>query len=123
VANDGIRGDRRIQRRYPVALELEYKVVDGGAVVGTGTGRTGNISSGGVLFLTEAKLADGLAVELSIRWPTVSESAPFVELRMSGRIVRSDANGTALEMRRHHFQQPGKAGAAVDPVSGTAMIQ
>jgi hypothetical protein len=53
VANDCIRGDRRIQRRYPVALELEYKVVTGGAVIGTGTGKTGNISSGGVLFLTQ----------------------------------------------------------------------
>jgi hypothetical protein len=65
VAIDGIRGDRRIQRRYPVALELEYKVMTGGAVIGSGTGKTGNISSGGVLFRTEDQLAAGPAVELS----------------------------------------------------------
>lgn len=123
MAIDGIRGDRRIQRRYPVALELEYKVMTGGAVISSGTGKTGNISSGGVLFRTEDQLAAGPAVELSIRWPTVSESAPFVELRMFGRIVRSDANGTAVEMRRYHFQQPGNAVAAVDQAFGGVMIQ
>jgi c-di-GMP-binding flagellar brake protein YcgR len=122
VANDGIRGDRRIQRRYPIALELEYKVMAGGAVIATGTGRTGNISSGGVLFLTEEKLTEGPAVELSIRWPAMSGDVSFVELRMSGRIVRSDANGTAVEARRYHFQQPGNVGASVDQPSGTAMI-
>ena len=123
MAIDGIRGDRRIQQRYPVALELEYKVMTGGAVIGSGTGKTGNISSGGVLFRTEDKLTAGPAVELSIRWPAVSESAPFVELRMSGRIVRSDANGTAVEMRRYHFQQPANVSAAVDQAFGSAMIQ
>ena len=123
MAIDGIRGDRRIQQRYPVALELEYKVMTGGAVIGSGTGKTGNICSGGVLFRTEYKLTAGPAVELSIRWPAVSESAPFVELRMSGRIVRSDANGTAVEMRRYHFQKPGDAGAPVDHPFGNSMIQ
>jgi hypothetical protein len=123
VANDGIRGDRRIQRRYPVALELEYKVIAGGAVIGTGTGKTGNISSGGVLFLTEDRLTEGSAVELSIRWPAVSPAAPFVELRMSGRIVRSDLNGTAVEMRRYHFEQPGNVGTDADQALGCATIQ
>jgi hypothetical protein len=123
VANDGIRGDRRIQRRYPVALDLECKVMAGGAVIGTGTGKTENISSGGVLFLTEDKLTEGPAVELSIRWPAGSPDAPFVELRMAGRIVRSDANGTAVETRRYHFQQPGNAGTAADQPFGSAMIQ
>ena len=119
MANDCIRGERRIQRRYPVALELEYKVVAGGAVMGTGTGKTGNISSGGVLFLTQGQLTEGSAVELSIRWP----AAPLVELRMYGRIVRSDANGTAVEMRRYHFQQPGNTGIDAEQPFGCAMIQ
>jgi PilZ domain len=123
VANDGIRGDRRIQQRYPVALELEYKVVAGGAVIGTGTGKTGNISSGGVLFLTEGQLTEGSAVELSIHWPAVSAATPLVELCMTGRIVRSDANGTAVEMRRYHFQQPGNTGIDADQPLGCVMIQ
>ena len=121
--NDEIRGNRRIQRRYPVALEMEYKLMAGGAVVGTGAGRTENISSGGVLFMTEDKLAEGPAVELSIRWPAASGDAPLVELHMSGRIVRSDANGTAVETRRYHFQKPGDAGAPVDHPFGNSMIQ
>jgi hypothetical protein len=112
VVNDNIRGERRMQWRYPVALELEYRVIEGGEVVRTGTGRTGNISSGGLLFITENQLAQGPAVELSIRWPAVAADAPFVELRMFGRIVRSDANGTAVEMRRYHFHKMGEAPGA-----------
>ena len=123
MANDGIRGNRRVQRRYPVALELEYKVMEGGEVVCAGAGRTGNMSSGGVLFLTEGKLANGPAVELSIRWPGVSAGEPFTELRMSGRIVRSDANGTALQTCRYHFSKPANAAGAIDPPCDKAMIQ
>jgi hypothetical protein len=123
VANDGIRGNRRVQRRYPVALELEYKVMEGGEVVCTGAGTTGNISSGGVLFLTEGTVASGPAVELSIRWPAVSAGEPSMELRLSGRIVRSDANGTALQTCRYHFQKPGHAGGTVDPPLDNAVIQ
>jgi PilZ domain len=105
VANCSIRGDRRKQRRYPIALELEYKVMEGCEMVGTGAGTTGNISSGGLLFLTTGILVAGLAVKLSIRWPAESGGPSFIELRMAGRIVRSDANGTALEVCRYHFQK------------------
>jgi len=123
VVKDGNRGERRMQWRYPVALELQYKIIEGGEVVKTGTGRTGNISSGGVLFQTENELAQGPAVELSIRWPTVAVDAPFVELRMTGRIVRSDAHGIAVEMRRYHFQKMGEASAAVNQPFDDTMIQ
>ena len=123
MANDDIRGDRRIRRRYPIAMEMEYKVMVGAEVVATGAGRTGNISSGGVLFLTEGNLADGPALEISIRWPTVSGDEPFVELRMSGQIVRSDANGTALRLCRYHFQKLSNTDAAVNHLLRDAMIQ
>ena len=91
MASDGIRGDRRIQRRYPIALELEYTVMEGGEVVGRGAGWTGNMSSGGVLFQTVGKMAEGPAVELAIRWPAGSVDEPCMQLRMSGRVVRSDS--------------------------------
>jgi hypothetical protein len=123
VANDGTRGERRLQRRYPVALELEYKVMEGGEVTGTGAGRTGNIGSGGVFFQTEDKLAEGPNVELSIRWPSVPGGEPSIELRMSGRVLRSDTRGTALQMCRYHFQKPGNSGTAAEPPFGNAMIQ
>ena len=123
MANWSIRGDRRKQRRYPIALELEYKVMEGCEMVGTGTGTTGNLSSGGLLFLTTGTLVEGLAVKLSIRWQAVSGGEPYIELRMAGRIVRSDANGTALEVCRYHFQKSGDAGATVNDLLGDAMIQ
>ena len=123
VAIDGIRGERRIQRRYPVALQMEYKVMEGGEVIGTGAGKTENISSGGVLFQPEGLMAEGPTVELSIRWPALPGDEPCMDLRVSGRVLRSDANGTAVQMCRHHFEKPGDAGAPIDPAFGDVLIQ
>jgi hypothetical protein len=121
--NESIRGDRRMERRYPVALELNYKVMEAGEIVGTGVGTTGNISSSGVFFLTGGIPVDGSSVEISIRWPAVSEETPFMQLRMSGRVVRSDAGGTALQISRYRFEKPDGCEADSEPALGTAMIQ
>jgi hypothetical protein len=102
--DDRIQGDRRIQRRYPLELDLEYKIIEHGVVVSTGEGKTVNISSGGVLFQTGKGVPGGL-IALSIRWPAVLGNLPFIELWISGRIVRSDTEGTAVRMERYEFQK------------------
>ena len=107
MAKDTIRGDRRLQRRYPLELDLEFRIVDGDRVVSTGAGRTGNISSGGVLFHAEDDVPNGPNVELAVRWPAVLGNAPFLELRISGRLVRNDAHGVAMRMSRYHFEKLG----------------
>lgn len=122
MANEGFRGERRIQRRYPIALELEYTVVEGGEVVGSGIGKTWNISSNGVLFQPDGAIANGPNVEISIRWPAVSPDEPFTELRMSGRVVRSDMYGTALQLCRYHFHKPDNSEVLVDRPVSKALI-
>ena len=53
-------------------------------VVSTGAGRTGNMSSGGVLFHAAEGVPSGPHVEFAVRWPAVLGNAPFLELRISG---------------------------------------
>jgi hypothetical protein len=123
VAREIIRGDRRLQRRYPIELELEYRIIKDEKVVSTGSGKTGNISSGGVLFHAADGVPNGPNVELSVRWPAVLGNAPFLELRISGRLVRSDSNGIAMHMSRYHFQKLGDPRGAFEELFTGAVIQ
>ncbi|MGO4885988.1 MAG: hypothetical protein ACLP59_34970 [Bryobacteraceae bacterium] len=123
MARDIIRGDRRLQRRYPLELELEFKIIDGDKVVSTGAGRTGNISSGGVLFHADEDVPNGPHAELAVRWPAVLGNAPFLELRIFGRLVRNDSRGTALRMSRYHFEKLCNARGAFEEIFTGAVIQ
>lgn len=118
-----IRGDRRLQRRYPIELELEYRIIKDDRVVSTGAGRTGNISSGGVLFHADNGLISGSCVELAVRWPAVLGNVPFLELCISGRLVRHDSNGVALRMSKYHFQRLPDTRAAFEELFTDAVIQ
>jgi hypothetical protein len=123
VSREKIPGDRRLQRRYPLELDVEFKIVDDDKVVSAGTGRTGNMSSGGVLFYSEEMVPSGPQVELAVRWPAVLGNAPFLELRISGRLVRNDSQGMAMRMSRYHFEKLRDARGAFEELFTGAVIQ
>lgn len=123
MARETIRGDRRLQRRYPLELDLEFKIINGDQVVSTGAGRTGNISSGGVLFHADEGVLNGPNVELAVRWPAVLGNAPFLELRIYGRLVRNDSHGVAMRMSRYHFEKLGDPRGAFEELFADAVIQ
>jgi hypothetical protein len=123
VANYGICGDRRVQTRYPIELDLEYKIVKSGLTAGSGLGKTGNISSQGILFHPEEPVPVGQHVQLSIRWPAAMGNEPFIELWAYGRIVRSDPDGTAVQLSRHHFQKPKDPHVVFEQFGVHALVQ
>jgi hypothetical protein len=123
VTREKIQGDRRLQRRYPVELDLEFRIVEDDKVVSTGTGKTGNMSSGGVLFFAPEGVPSGPNVELAVRWPAVLGNAPFLELRIFGRLVRSDSQGIAMRMSRYHFEKLGDPRGAFEDLFTHAVIQ
>jgi len=122
LAKDTIRGDRRLQRRYPIELDLEYRIIENGTVVSTGDGKTGNMSSGGILFRSQNEVTEG-SVELLIRWPAILGNTPFVELCVFGRVVRSDADGIAVRTARYQFQKLGNPAHAFHQLFGHALVQ
>ena len=123
MTREKIQGDRRLQRRYPVELDLEFRIVEDDKVVSTGTGKTGNMSSGGVLFFAPEGVPSGPHVELAVRWPAVLGNAPFLELRIFGRLVRSDSQGIAMRMSRYHFEKLGNPRGAFEDLFTHAVIQ
>src|SRR5579864_471995 len=90
------RGDQRLNRRYPITLEIEYKLLRKGRVERLGQGRTLNVSSGGVLFEANESLPSGSSIELLMQWPFLLEGVCPLKLVIHGSVVRSDSKGVAV---------------------------
>ncbi len=101
--------ERREGRRYPVTIPLEYRVygvADNGTneVRQTGSGRTVNMSSAGVVFEADRPLREGMDADLSIAWPATLSKSVGLTLRVRGRIVRVEHNRIALTMTHYEFR-------------------
>lgn len=78
---------------------------DGPADV-SGTGRTVDISSGGILIVTDRPLLPGMRLEIEVDWPLITTDEGSLKLSIQGRIVRSEENDVALagvKILRHTF--------------------
>jgi c-di-GMP-binding flagellar brake protein YcgR len=118
---ESINGDRRRDRRYGIHLDLRWKLIRRRRVLETGVGQTVDLSSGGILFVSGRTLPVGLNVELAITWPVLLRNEAPMQLIVSGRIVRTSANGTAVEMVQHEFRtmstasERGRQGSTTTP--------
>ena len=101
---ESINGERRRDRRYGIHLDLRWKLIRRRRVLETGVGQTVDLSSGGILFVSGRTLPVGLNVELAITWPVLLRNEAPMQLIVAGRIVRTGANGTAVEMVQHEFR-------------------
>jgi len=105
--SESYRADQRLNRRYPLALEIEYKLLRKGRVERLGLGRTLNVSSGGVLFEAKEALPAGSSVELLMHWPFLLEGVCPLKLVIHGSVVRSDGKGVAVQSKHHEFRTAG----------------
>ena len=115
-------GDRRADHRYEISLELRWKVVRRRQTIDTGSGRTVDMSSGGILFESTRPLPVGRNVELSINWPALLQNVTPLQLIAYGRIVRSEGYRAAMRISQHEFKTlgtdrgPGDSLGPRDPV-------
>ena len=122
------RSDPRLHSRYPISLDLQYKILRGKHIEHFGGGRTVNISSGGVLFETSdlldlSSVADDTGtVELAMDWPLLLQKVCAMKLVVRGRIVRQDSGRLALKIEQHEFRTAGvKARGTFPTVVGGAV--
>jgi hypothetical protein len=104
---DTYRVDQRSHRRYPIGLNLEYKLLKRGRVGCSGFGKVLNISSRGVLFEAHEDLRAIGRIEVTIPWPFQLDGVCPLKLVMRGRIVRSDGNKIAIISEHHEFRTSG----------------
>jgi hypothetical protein len=113
LASDAVRllekrnADQRLHQRYPIILNVEYKLLIKGRVERLGSGRTRNISSGGIFFEVDETLPTQSKIELAMDWPFLLEGVCALKLVMRGRIVRSDTKGIAVKIAHHEFRTAG----------------
>jgi hypothetical protein len=84
--------------------EVSYKVLDTREPKISGTGKTLNIGSGGILFSTEERLPMGWTVELSVNWPARLGGTCALKFVAVGRIVRSDLEKAVVRIERYEFK-------------------
>jgi len=108
--------ERRAKRRFQIDQEVKYKMLYGQRIAETGTGRTVNISSGGVWFSTENMLTSGMPVELSLSWPVLLNDSCPMKLMIYGCVVRSNERGAAVAIERYEFRTTGSKGYTQQPV-------
>jgi hypothetical protein len=101
-------GDRRINRRYPIIVDLEYRVVQNNEVVQSGIGRSIDLSTGGVLFESQTALMVGTEIEVSIAWPVRLHDAVALNLCISGKVARTDGQHHAVSIEDHEFCVRGR---------------
>ena len=118
--SDAIGGDRRQDRRYQLQLDLRWKLIRRRRVLDTGTGKTVDISSGGICFDAGRHLPEGLNVELSISWPVLLHNVAPMQLVATGKIVRSNGRQAALQTTQHEFRTAGASAEHRSPQSGNS---
>jgi hypothetical protein len=115
--------DRRIHRRYPLHLPVRYTLLEGHASAASGLGVTQNLSSGGVAFVSDVAMETGSILEVWVSWPVEVNGTSRLELRMTGRVVRSDKTETAIQVKRHDFVRvQHKPNGGADPDSLEAAV-
>ena len=114
--NDSSAGDRRLKRRFRIEQDVRYKMLFGQRVAETGSGKTTNISSGGVCFTTDNMLSIGIPVELSMTWPVLLNQSCPLKLMIYGCVVRSSDKGSAMVIERYEFRTQGKGARRVEGI-------
>jgi len=103
---DLIPGNRRAARQYQCETPLRF-VCQSGGVQYTGSGCTADLGRREVHFVSDNPLPYGAEVELRIEWPFLLQGVCPLELRMWGRVLRSDEQRTVVTMRDYEFHTCG----------------
>lgn len=111
--NENTQVDRRQSDRFPIEREVRYRVLNKRSNEETGSGKTVNISSSGVLFTVEHILLPGRRMELSISWPAQLNNKCALKLVTRGRVVRLEGGRAALEIQHYEFRTHSTAAPAM----------
>lgn len=96
--------ERRAKKRFVMEREIRYRVLEQDKIVAVGSGKTLNLSSNGVAFVTENDLPQGAFIELSIAWPALLENRCPLQLIGFGRVLRCSGRTVACTLEQYEFR-------------------
>ena len=101
--------ERRTKRRFPVHREMRYRLLKDGRILGSGTGETVNIGSGGIAFGIGHDVDPDAYIEISISWPVLLEDNCPMRLIVFGRVLRCDGGICACSVEKYEFRTQSRA--------------
>lgn len=101
--------ERRSGDRFPIECELRHKWWSHGQS-DSGSGRTVNISSNGVQFVTASPPPPGARIEVSILWPAQLDGKCNLKLVATGRVVWSRGETAGIRIEKYEFRTAGRKG-------------
>ena len=108
MAVEIIHGDRRVNRRYDVELQLRFHYTNEEGALRVGCGVTAELRRGGILFLTDDPPPAGTDVEVHIAWPFLLQDTCPLELVVRGSISGVSDRGTVMRLRTYEFRTCGE---------------
>ena len=103
---DIIHGDRRADRRYAFEMPLHF-LSQSGRLSFSGSGFTKDLGRKGILFVSDDPPPANANVELQIEWPFLLQNVCPLELRVTGRVLRTDRRGTVVRFNSYEFRTCG----------------
>src|SRR5258707_6128567 len=95
---DGLPANRRLHQRYPIELDLRYKLIHGRQVLNGSVGKTHDISTKGVFFSADQALPSGLDVALSMDWPLRLGGLCPLQLKLARKVLRHGEHGNGVRI-------------------------
>jgi hypothetical protein len=114
---DLIHGDRRADQRYACEMPLRFFYPSGGSQH-AGGGYTKDLGRKGIRFVSDDPPPKDTDLELRIEWPFLLQNVCPLELRVWGRVLRSDVRGTVVRLSRYEFHTCGAR--SFDPANAQA---
>jgi PilZ domain-containing protein len=105
--------ERRQRQRYSIEFDVEFAIVKHGKILGTGSGTTRDVSTGGMYFESsqEPPVPVGSVIHVVAKWPVRFQRTIPVDWIVDGVIARSDDRGMAVEILKQHFERRARTTA------------
>ena len=99
--------DRRAHARFSLSLPLHYTVLPRRRRLKTGEGRTVDVSSSGVHFVSDGSLKPGDRLEVALDWPLMLHGEVSQRLIVLGTVVWAQGDHIGVQFQRHQFKTRG----------------
>jgi len=108
AASRPIRVERRLKSRYPLDPSDRFRLLSGRSLY-SGAGRAVNVSSRGVLVVTDHVVSQhdiraGAKVEMNFEWPALLDGRIPLQLFAVGLVVRRRTSDFAAAFERYQFR-------------------
>ena len=118
-----LSNDRRKDHRFPIQHDLRFKLLQRGKTVIDGTGRSVDISRGGVAFQTDRPVKIGALIELSVNWPVLLDGGCRIQLTVLGRVVRAEKGVAACTLTKYDFRTMARISRRSTAVAADAVLR